>query len=73
MRAKELAASRTRGTLPQCAEMVRPEWKSFPASVRVRVITCADVAVNRYLSPDTPIGSDRTEENFQLALYEPHG
>jgi len=31
------------------------------------VITCADVMVNRYLFPGTPIGRDSTKENLQLA------
>jgi hypothetical protein len=69
MSANEIAASRTRGTLPQCAVDVRSERKSFSASIRVRMITCADVVVKRYLSPDIPIGSDRTDDIPKLVVF----
>src|SRR6266702_229325 len=68
MSTNELAASRIRGTLARCAVDIRSEWKSFSASVNTRVITWADV-VSRDLSPDIPIGSDRTDDNFQSRCY----
>ncbi len=67
MSAKELAASRTRDTLPQRAAEVRTEWNNFPASVSVRMTNCAVVVFNRYLFLDAPVGNERTDHGSQLA------